>query len=109
MGHRRCRYGRHVGVGEDGIDEIHENKKTGMVDGRRHIGFKLESNNQLVVSSDCWTNRSLFGLQTKFVMMRWLRNEGSCLLNDVCIINDDKDGLSSHDSMAEMAGTIRML
>ena len=80
-----------------------------MVDGRRHVGFELESNNQLVVLSNCWTNRSSFGLQIKFVMMRELRDKGSCLLNDVCIINDDKDGLSSHDSVVEMAGTIRML
>ena len=78
-----------------------------MVDGRRHVGSELESNNQLVVSSDCWTNQSLFGLQIKFVMMRELRDKGSCLLNDVCIINDDKDGLSSHDSVVEMAETIR--
>ena len=80
-----------------------------MVDGRRHVNFGCESNNQLVVSSDCWTNRSLFGSQIKFVMMRELQDEGSCLLNDVCIINNDKDGLSLHDSVVEMAETIRML
>ena len=86
--------GRHVGGGKDGIDEIHKNKKMGMVDGSRHISLELESNNQLVVLSNCWTNRSLFGSQIKFVMIRWLQNKGySLLLNDVCIINDDKDCL----------------
>ena len=44
-----------------------------------------------------WKEKSPKGWVLRLMMMR-----------DVCIINDDKDGLSSHDSMVEMAGTIRM-
>ena len=57
-----------------------KDKKKGMVDGRRKVGCELESNNQLVVSSSFGRTDLRLVRRSSFVMMRWLRNEGSCFI-----------------------------